>query len=48
MWFIKLCLFVITVNMCRMIGQNAESWIIIFSYCLEEFFPKIFKGGKND
>ena len=45
MWFIKLCLFAIACNICRMTGQYVESWIIIFAYCLE-IFPKIFKGGK--
>ena len=47
MWFIKLCLFAITVNICRMIGQNVESWIIIFAYFLETLYPIIFKGGNK-
>ena len=48
MWFIKLCLFSITLNICRMTGQYGEGWIIIFAYLLEEIYPIIFKGGHND
>lgn len=35
MWFIKLCLFNITLSICQMTGQHGIGLIIIFAYIFE-------------
>jgi len=48
MWFIKLCLFDITVCVCRMAGEQILGWIVIFAYFLELFREHYLEEKTND
>lgn len=47
MWFLKLCLYVIAANACRLTGNHSAGLILSFAYILE-VIKDVFIGGNND